>query len=100
METTTAPSVFRRPSAFLPLLMSVAAFAILAAHVLMFGPAHEADEGTSAHLFQLLMVGQVPVVAYFVLTSRRRAPHRVLLVLGAQLLAAAGAMAPVALLGL
>jgi hypothetical protein len=100
MKTSNLLDDFRHPSAFIPLLMSLAAFAILAAHVLIFGTAREADEGTSAHLFQLLMVGQVPLVAYFALTARRRTTDRVLLVLGAQLLAAAGALAPVALLGL
>jgi len=100
MKTSTVLDTFRHPSAFIPLLMSVAAFTILAAHVLIFGTGHEADEGTSAHLFQLLMVAQVPLVPYFALTSPQRSPDRVLLVLGAQLLAAAGALAPVAVLGL
>jgi len=100
MKSSNVLDTFRHPSAFIPLLMSLAALAILAAHLLIFGTAHEADEGTSAHLFQLLMVGQIPLVAYFALTSRRRTADHVLLVLGAQLLAAAGALAPVALLGL
>jgi hypothetical protein len=100
MKSSNVLDNFRHPSAFIPLLMSLAALAILAAHVLIVGTAREADEGTSAHLFQLLMVGQVPLVAYFALTSRRRSTDHVLLVLGAQLLAAAGALAPVVLLGL
>jgi len=100
MKTTHALSTFRRPAAFIPLLMSLAALAVVAIQVLVFGTAHESDEGTSAHLFQLLMVGQVPVVAYFIFTSRKRWPDGVFLVIGAQLLAAAAALGPVAVLGL
>jgi hypothetical protein len=100
MQTPTAPAVFRQPSAFIPLLMSLAACLVLANHLLIFGTAREVDEGPSAHLFQLLMLGQVPVIAYFAIKWLRLAPERALLVLGAQLLSAAVALAPVALLGL
>ena len=100
METTHALGSFRTPAAFIPLLMSLAALAVVTVQVLVFGVSHQADEGTSAHLFQLLMVGQLPVILYFVITSRRRAPDGVFLVIGAQLLAAAAALAPVAVLGL
>lgn len=100
METPDALRTFRAPAAFIPLLMSLAALAVVTIQVLLFGTAREADEGTSAHLFQLLMGGQVPVVAYFAITSRRRGPDGVFLVIGAQLLAAAAALGPVAVLGL
>jgi hypothetical protein len=100
MQTLTARALFRRPSAFVPLLMSLAASLVLAGHVLGSGTAREADEGTSAHLFQLLIVGQAPIVAYFALTWLRRMPDRALWVLGTQLLAVVAALAPVALLGL
>jgi hypothetical protein len=30
-------------------------------HAAMFGVVHEADEGTAAHVFQLLMAAQVPL---------------------------------------
>jgi hypothetical protein len=99
MEAHTERSAFRNPSALIPLLMSVAALAVVAIQVLVFGTARQADEGPSAHLFQLLMVGQVPAIAYFAFASRKR-PSAAMLVIGTQLLAAAVAMAPVALLGL
>jgi hypothetical protein len=97
---TSVTSPFRHPAAFIPLLMSVAAFAVLAIHLLISGAARESDEGTAAHVFQLLLVGQLPVVAYYVATANRRAPGGLLLVLGMQLMAAGLALAPVALLGL
>ena len=100
MQTPTARTLFRRPSAFVPLLMSLAASVILAGHLLWVGTAREADEGPAAHLFQLLIVGQVPIVAYFAYTWLRRMPDRALVVLGTQLLAAAAALVPVFVLGL
>lgn len=67
--TTDTPniSLFKKPSALVPLLMSLAALALVLVHAAIFGVVHEEDEGTAAHLFQLLMVLQVPVVAYFVI---------------------------------
>jgi hypothetical protein len=94
----TAP--FRVPSAWLPLAMSGAAIVVLAAQLLLVGTRHEADEGAAAHLWQLLMVGQVPLIIWFL---ARRVPlglRNAMPVLAAQALAIAIAAAPVALLGL
>jgi len=62
--------------------MSFAALALVLGHVAMFGAAREADEGTAAHLFHLLMVAQVPIVAVFAIRwlpriprPARRSPH-------------------------
>jgi len=56
---------FRHPSAFAPLAMSFAALATVLLHVIRFGTAREVDEGTSAHIWQLLMGAQLPVIAFF-----------------------------------
>src|ERR1039457_3614199 len=85
----------KQPSALLPLAMSVAALALVLVHVAIFGVVHEADEGTAAHLWQLLMAGQVPVVAYFALKWLPRAPGQALRVLALQAAAALAACAPV-----
>ena len=85
----------KQPSALLPLAMSVAALALVLVHVARFGVVHEADEGTAAHLWQLLMAGQVPVVAYFALKWLSRAPGQALRVLALQPAAALAACAPV-----
>lgn len=58
-------SLFTRPSALLPIAMSLAALAIVLGYAAMFGVARQADEGTPAHVWQLLMAGQLPIVAYF-----------------------------------
>jgi len=93
-------STFRVPSAWLPLAMSAVALAILAVQLLTVGATREADEGAAAHMWQLLMAGQVPLIAWFTLRWLPRGPRLAMPVLGAQLLAIAVAAAPVALLGL
>jgi hypothetical protein len=64
----------------------------------MFGAAPEADEGTTAHLWQLLMVGQVPLLAFFAVKWLPRAPGQTLYVLAMQAGAALAAVAPVYIL--
>jgi hypothetical protein len=93
------PSI-KQPSAFLPLVMSLAALGIVLGHVALFGAAREADEGAAAHLWQILMAGQVPIVAYFAVKWLPRAPGQTLQVLALQAGAALAAMAPVFLLHL
>ncbi|TFG53224.1 MAG: hypothetical protein E4H37_03770 [Gemmatimonadales bacterium] len=75
-------SLIKRPSAVLPLVMSCAALVL--GHAVLFGVVHEADEGTAAHIFQLLMAAQVPVVAYFAIKWLPRAPRQALQVLALQ----------------
>jgi hypothetical protein len=75
--------------------MSVAALALVLGHIAIFGAAREADEGTTAHLGQLLMAGQVPVVAYFTLKWLPRDPGQALRVLALQAVAGLAACAPV-----
>ena len=89
------PTTIKLPSAFLPLAMSVAALAVVLGHVAVFGAAREADEGAAAHLWQLLMAGQVPLVAYFAIKWLPRAPRPALAVLALQGAAVLAALAPV-----
>ena len=90
----------KQPSAFIPVLMSLAALAIVLGHVAMFGAAREADEGSAAHLWQLLMGGQMPIVAFFGVKWLPRAPRQALQVLALQGGAALAALAPVFFLNL
>jgi hypothetical protein len=76
-------STMRQPSAWLPLAMSFATLALVLGHVAMFGAVREADEGTAAHIFQLLMAAQVPVVVYFAIKWLPRIPRQGLLATGA-----------------
>ena len=88
-------SPMKQPSALLPIAMSVAAMALVLVHVAIFGVVREADEGTAAHLWQLLMAGQAPVAAYFALKWLPRAPGQALRVLAMQVVAGIAACAPV-----
>lgn len=93
-------SPLKHPSGWLPIALSLAALALVLGHAAFFGIVREADEGTAAHLFQLLMAAQVPLVGYFALTWLPRKPGAALRVLGLQLGAAVAALAPVFLLDL
>jgi hypothetical protein len=93
-------NLMKQPSAFLPMAMSFAALATVLCHVAMFGVAREADEGTAAHIFQLLMIAQVPLVAFFAIKWLPRAPRQALHILAMQAGAALAAFAPVFFLNL
>ncbi|GAC1544681.1 MAG: hypothetical protein NVS2B7_19060 [Herpetosiphon sp.] len=85
----------KQPSALIPLVLSLAALAIVLVHAALFGIVHEADEGTAAHLFQILMAAQVPVMAFFAFKWLPRTPRHALGVLVLQGAAAAAAFAAV-----
>ena len=93
-------TMMKRPSAFLPVTMSLAALATVLVHVALFGTAREADEGTAAHIFQLLLVVQLPIVAFFAITWLPRNPRQALQVIALQAAAGLAALAPVFFLGL
>ena len=93
-------SSWKRPSAWLPVVMSLTALAIVLIHIIRFGAAREADEGTSAHLWQILMAGQVPIIAFFAIRWLPQNPKRALLVLVIQAIAGIAALSPVYYLGL
>ncbi|HMD77716.1 MAG TPA: hypothetical protein VKG86_10110 [Terracidiphilus sp.] len=80
--------------------MSIAALAIVLVHIGIFGAAREADEGITAHLWQILMAGQMPVLAFFALKWLPRAPRQTLYVLALQAGAMLASIAPVFLLKL
>ena len=92
------PSLLKRPSAFLPIAMSLSALAIVALFIARNGTAPQADEGTAAHLWQLLMAAQVPIVLFFVVKWLPRSPRRTVSVLAIQIAAALAALAPVFML--
>ena len=93
--TRSFSSILRQPSAFLPLTMSLTALALVLSHIAIFGAAREADEGTTAHLWQILMAGQLPVLAFFAIKWLPRAPRQTLYVLGLQAGAVLASIAPV-----
>ncbi|HEX2452897.1 MAG TPA: hypothetical protein VHI99_04310 [Vicinamibacterales bacterium] len=88
-------ATLRQPSALIPLAMSVAALATVIGYAAMFGTARQSDEGTAAHVWQLLMAGQLPVVAFFAIKWLPTEPRRALVILALQVSAALAAMFPV-----
>jgi hypothetical protein len=92
--------VARQLSAFVPISMSLTALAVVLCHIAVYGTAREADEGATAHIWQILMAGQMPILAFFAIKWFPRAPKQSLCVLAAQAGAALASMAPVFLLNL
>lgn len=88
--------MLKKPSAWAPIAMSVAALAVIAAHVAVAGTARQPDEGAAAHLWQMLMAGQVPLIAYFAIRWIPKAPGPALRMLALQVVAVMAACAPVA----
>jgi len=93
-------SLLKHPSAFLPLVMSFAALATVLGYLAIFGVLRQPDEGTAAHVFQLLLAGQLPIVAFFAISWLPRAPKEALAILALQAGAGLVALAPVFLLEL
>ena len=80
--------LLRRPSALIPLAISAFLIALIVAHVARFGIVHERDEGTEAHLFQLLMPTQAAIIAFFAVTWLPKRPTAALHILALQIAAA------------
>jgi len=91
-------SLIKRPSAYLPLAMSLGALATVLIFVALHGTAPQADEGAAAHIWQLLMAAQAPIVLYFAIKWVPQSPRQAVPILALQVGAALAAMAPVFLL--
>jgi len=76
--------MLRRPSGYLPLVMSVGALVAIVWFVAAHGVVHQPDEGAQAHLWQLLVAGQLPIIAWFALTWLPDARRPALVVLALQ----------------
>lgn len=92
-------SATRQPSAFIPVAMSIGALGAVLFHLARFGTAPQTDEGAAAHIWQLLMAGQLPVVLFYAVKWLPRAPRTALQVLALHIGAALAAVAPVYWLG-
>lgn len=91
----TLPRMIRQPSAFVPVAMSFVALATVLLHLARFGVVREPDEGAAAHIWQLLMAAQIPIIAFFAIKWLPRAPKAALAVLALQIAAILTALAPV-----
>ncbi len=80
----TVRGLMQRPAGYLPVAMSLGAFAMIVWYVAVHGVVHQPDEGAQAHLWQLLVAGQVPLIGYFAFTWLPRAGRPALVVLATQ----------------
>lgn len=98
-STATQPSnlaeTLRHPSAFAPVLMSLLALSLVLFHVALYGTAREADEGIVAHLWQLLMALQLPIIGFFAIRFLPQHRSAAIAIVGLQFLAGVAAAAPV-----
>jgi hypothetical protein len=72
---------------------------LVAIQISIHGMSPEPDEGALAHLYQLLVIGQIPVIAFFGLRWFRQTPLQGLRVVVAQGFALASALVPVFVMG-
>jgi len=86
-EKLESKLLFKQPSAWMPLAMSLAALGFLLVYVALFGIIHNKDEGAPAHIFQLIMLAQLPIAACFAIRWLPKLPKQSLLVLALQAVA-------------
>jgi hypothetical protein len=97
---TTFTTMIKRPSAYLPLVMSLTALTVVLIALTPALIAHtpivrDPDEGSIAHIWQLLMTIQMPIVLFFAIKWLRRAPGQTLRVLALQAGAWLASCAPI-----
>jgi membrane-associated HD superfamily phosphohydrolase len=92
-------SLLKKTSAFLPIVMSLAALAVVLLHITLVGTARQPDEGMEAHVWQILMALQIPVIVFFAIKWVPQAPKQAIIILAFQAVAAVAALAPVFILG-
>lgn len=91
----------RQPSAWIPILLSLATLTIMLISFAIFGiPHREADEGTAAHLFQIWLVIEVIMIVFFAIKWLPQRPKQALPILVLQIVATLAACVPVFLLNL
>lgn len=90
----------RRPSGFVPIVMSLCALAVVGAAILAGEARPQPDEGAAAHIWQLLMAGQAPILLFFLVRGFRKDARATLTVLAFQAAAIGLALFPVWRLGL
>ena len=84
IDAMTVRALLRQPTGYLPVAMSIGAFAMIVWFVAAHGVVHQPDEGAQAHLWQLLVAGQVPLIGYFAFAWLPRARRSALVVLAMQ----------------
>lgn len=89
-------STIKHPSAWIPIALSLAVLATFLIGIAIFGaPAREPDEGTGAHLFQIWLVVEILMMAFFAIKWLPQKPLQALVILAIQIVAVLAACFPV-----
>ena len=80
--------------------MSACAMVVVLGFLAINGVVRQADEGAAAHVFQLLVAGQFPILAFFAIKWLPKGRIAALSVIAFQVLAVVVASLPVWMLGL
>ena len=91
-------ALIRKPSAWLPMLVSLAAIGLFVGHVALVGVARQEDEGTEARIFPLLVVVDAVAIGVFAVRWLPVAPKPALSVVALQLLLLAIPLVTIAVL--
>ena len=57
-------AIVKKPSALIPMAMSLAALGVVLVHIAIAGIAPQGDEGAAAHMWQLLMAAQIAPASF------------------------------------
>ena len=97
-EQMKSRTLLRKPSALLPVLMSFSALAVVAIFISIYGDVQQQDEGTAAHLFQLLIALQIPNSLFFAFKWLPKFAKPAIGVLALQVIAASVALVTILIL--
>jgi hypothetical protein len=89
----------KKPSALIPAVMSIVAVFLFVIQLMIHGGRPVRAESAVACLYLLLVVAQLPVIAFFVYRWFRRAPLQGMPVVLSQVLALAAALIPLHMMG-
>lgn len=90
---STVLTLLRRPSAFLPLVISGAFLVAFLIGLAEGRLVRQPDEDTGAHLFQILMPAQLLIIAFFGISWFPKRPAQTVQVLALQISAALAVLA-------
>jgi len=86
MERTT--SILKKPGAWIPLAISLAALGYVLVYAALFGTGYHADERAPARIFQLLMLSEIPFIIGFAVNWLPRSPGKAGVILVVQIITA------------
>jgi hypothetical protein len=89
MTNSENRSLFKQPSTWIPLAMSLAALAMILVFAAIngFASSGNGDEGAPARIFQLIMLVQLPIAGYFAVKWLPKQPKQSFMVLALQVIA-------------